>query len=181
MAGTRRLIEAMTGTASLNRKAQLTCMHQILSNSLPTRAGDRGSVVMARCVGRFQPVCGVLGDDTLRHIDQARWDEVWAEDLDVLRNLRKNGDNPHVPREIDVSFRGSMNSLKRLEAACSNFGFEVQELIETDEEGRPWLFLVRTQTADEDAIRDLTMTYLQIEDSFGVKCDGWGCLGQTEK
>ena len=117
----------------------------------------------------------------MSQIDEARWDEAWAADRDVLRSLRENGDIPHIPRDIDVSFRGTMEALKRLEAACSNFGFELQEFIEADEEGRPWLFLVSTQSADEEAIRELTMTYLQIENSFGVECDGWGCVGQTEE
>jgi regulator of RNase E activity RraB len=118
---------------------------------------------------------------TIRQVSPDRWDSVWAVDLDVLRNLRENGDDPSVPREIDVSFRGAVDSLKRLQAACLNFGFMVLEFREADDEGEPWLFLVRTQTADEEAIRDLTMTYLQIEDSFGVECDGWGCVAQNDK
>ena len=73
-----------------------------------------------------------------------------------------------------------MPDLQRLAGAASNFGFDLLEL-KRDDEGEPWLFLVRTQTTDEEAIRDLTMTYLQIEDSFGVVCDGWGCVGQTEE
>ena len=118
---------------------------------------------------------------TFAPISQERWDAVWAADLDVLRNLRSSGDLPHVPRDIDVSFRGAVADLKRLEAICSNFGFSVLELLESDDNGQPWLFLVRHQTADEESIRDLTMTCLQIEDSFGVECDGWGCVGQTEE
>jgi len=118
---------------------------------------------------------------TSNPIPSERWNEVWAADLDVIRNLRGNGDNPEIPREIDVSFRGSLDALKRLQSSCENFGFDVQEFIEADEKGEPWLFLVRTQAADEESMRDLTMTYLQIEDSFGVECDGWGCVAQTEK
>ena len=114
-------------------------------------------------------------------IDQDRWEAAWTADLDVLRILRSNGDLAHLPREIDVSFRGSVDALRRLAAASMNFGFLVQELIERDENGQPCLFLVRTQTTEEDAIRDLTTTYLQIEDSFGVECDGWGCVGQTKE
>jgi len=110
-----------------------------------------------------------------------RWNAAWEEDLDVLRNLRSNGDLAHVVRPIDVSFRGPVEALRRLEAACSNFGFEVLEFVDADENGKPWLFLVREQTTDDEAIRDLTMTYLQIEDSFGVENDGWGCVGQTEE
>ncbi|MEM6907473.1 MAG: ribonuclease E inhibitor RraB [Pseudomonadota bacterium] len=114
----------------------------------------------------------------MKPIDPTRWDEVWTADLDVLRNLKENGDIPSIPREIDVSFRGTLSALRALAGACGNFGFKVQELIEKDEEGNPWLFIVRTQTADEESIRELAVTYLQMEDTFGVECDGWGCVGQ---
>jgi hypothetical protein len=114
-------------------------------------------------------------------IDPERWNAAWSADLEVIRNLRLNGDLSHMVREVDVSFRGPVDALNRLEAACSNFGFEVQSFTNGDGQGEPWLFLVRNQTTDEDAIRDLTMTYLQIEDSFGVECDGWGCESQTEE
>ena len=114
-------------------------------------------------------------------ISPDRWAEVWAADLDVIRNLRANGDLPHIVRDVDVSFRGPVDALKSLEASSSDWGFQVLEFIEADENGQPWLFLVRSQTTEEDAIRELTVTYLQIEDRFGVECDGWGCVGQTEK
>ena len=117
----------------------------------------------------------------MKSIDPQRFEEVWAEDRDVLRNLRNNGDIPSIPRAIDVSFRGSVASLRALASACGNFGFEVQRRIEADENGEPWLFIVRTQAADEESIRELTVTYLQIEDAFKVRCDGWGCIGQTEQ
>ncbi|AKM09785.1 ribonuclease E inhibitor RraB [Croceicoccus naphthovorans] len=116
----------------------------------------------------------------MAEFDPARWNKVWEADLDVLRSLRENGDIAHIPREIDVSFRGDMETLERLAAASSQYGFDLLEL-KRDEDGLPWLFLVRTQKADEEAIRGLTETYLQIEDSFGVECDGWGCVGQTEE
>ena len=108
-----------------------------------------------------------------------RWEVVWSADLSVLENLADNGDNPNISRDIDVSFRGPIHNLKRLAAECWNFGFEVQELIEADEQGQPWLFLVRNQTTDVEAARELTTNYLQIEDTFGVECDGWGCVAQT--
>ena len=114
-------------------------------------------------------------------IEPERWDEVWAADLDVLRSLRENGDLPHVMRDVDVSFRGTIEALRRLEVASSDWGFRVQEFIEADDEGQAWLFLVRSQTTEEHAIRKLTMTYLQMEDCFGVECDGWGCVGQTHE
>ncbi len=111
-------------------------------------------------------------------VNQERWNEAWAEDLDVLRNLREDGDIPSIPREIDVSFRGPLEALERLGAASGSFGFRVQELIEADDEGKPWLFLVRTQTTDNEAMEDLTTTYVRIEETFGVTCDGWGCMAE---
>lgn len=113
-------------------------------------------------------------------IDQDRWNAVWAADLDVLRSLSENGDHPEVPRLIDVSFRGIQSALDRLAAAAANWGFAVRKYVSSDDT-EPWLFLERIQPADVESIRELTMTYLQIEDAFGVECDGWGCIGQGQK
>ncbi|HKR93049.1 ribonuclease E inhibitor RraB [Novosphingobium sp.] len=112
-------------------------------------------------------------------IDPARWNAVWTADLDVLRRLRASGDKPEIEREIDVSFRGDYVTLKRVADASSNFGFSVSDFTERDEEGAPFLLLVRHQPATDDAMRELTETYLQIEDTFGVECDGWGCVAQA--
>ena len=116
----------------------------------------------------------------LEHIDPVRWNEVWEADIEVLRNLRTNGDCPEIIRKVDASFRGPLSRLRELAARCSNFGFEVDELVEADEQGNPWLWLVRDQQTDDESMREFTMTYLQIEDAFGVECDGWGCIAQTE-
>ena len=111
-------------------------------------------------------------------IDPDRWDEVWADDLVVLRRLASQGDQVDVPRLVDVSFRGPADALARLAASAANFGFAVQDR-DTSEDKEPWLFLERMQTTDIDSMREFTLTYLQIEDAFSVKSDGWGCMAQT--
>ncbi len=111
-------------------------------------------------------------------IDPDRWDEVWAADMDVLRSLAEQGDQSDVPRLLDVSFRGSADALARLAASANNFGFTVRDR-DASEDAEPWLFLERTQTTDIETMRDFTLTYLQIEDAFGVESDGWGCMAQT--
>jgi hypothetical protein len=111
-------------------------------------------------------------------VNPKRWDEEWPTNLDVLNRMKFNGDRPAVVREIDVSFRGPRENLERLAENCAEFGFRVQSL-EIDDDGEPWLFIVRDQTADEGAIRALTLTYLQIENAFHVECDGWGCVAQV--
>lgn len=113
-------------------------------------------------------------------LDKARWDETWDEDRVVLTRLRRNGDASHVMRPVDVSFRGDLKNLQRVAEASANWGFDVQELIEKDENGKPWLFLVRSQATDDDSMREFVATYLQIEDAFAVKCDGWGCIATNE-
>jgi regulator of ribonuclease activity B len=112
-------------------------------------------------------------------ISAERWDQVWSADLDVLENLADQGDDPFVPRLVDVSFRGAAAALDLLQTSAANFGFTVRsrDPAETDE---PWLFLERIQTTDVETMREFTTTYLQIEDAFGVECDGWGCIAQTE-
>ena len=114
-------------------------------------------------------------------LDQARWDEAWDEDRVVLTRLRRNGDVSDVTRPVDVSFRGDLTDLQRVAEASANWGFEVLELIEKDEDGKPWLFLVRPQKTDDETMREMAITYLQIEDAFSVRCDGWGCLATNER
>lgn len=111
-------------------------------------------------------------------VNPKRWDEEWPTNLDVLNRMKLNGDRPGLVREIDVSFRGPIENLEKLAENCAEFGFRAPSL-EIDEAGKPWLFIVRDQAADEDAIRALTLTYLQVENAFHVECDGWGCVAQA--
>jgi regulator of RNase E activity RraB len=113
-------------------------------------------------------------------IDAERWQECWEEDSGVLRSLRSNGDVPDAIREVDVSFRGELSDLEQLAASCGNFGFAVQSL-EADDDGKPRLSLVRNQQTDDATMREFTTTYLQIEDSFNVKSDGWGCMAHNNR
>jgi regulator of RNase E activity RraB len=111
-------------------------------------------------------------------VDPDRFADAWEANQEVLERLVENGDRPEIPRPIDLSFRGSAEALQRLADAAEDFGFSVME-DEPSEDGEPCLFLERLQTAEWEAVRNLTMTYLQIEDLFGVECDGWGCVAQT--
>jgi len=109
--------------------------------------------------------------------DRDRFEEEWAADQDVLQNLAANGDHPERERQIDVSFRGEIDALEALENGAADFGFAVLEWA-VEEENGPWLYLERTQAADPDSIRSLTIACLQIEHLYGVEYDGWGCMAQ---
>lgn len=115
---------------------------------------------------------------TLLPVDPDRLAEEWLADQDVLANLAENGDRSDIARPVDVSFRGSPDVLERLSDQAEELGFEYLDIEESDD-GDPWLFLVREQCTDPEAIRALTMVCLQIEATFGVEYDGWGCVAQT--
>ncbi len=109
--------------------------------------------------------------------DLNRFEEEWAGDQDVLRNLAANGDQADIARAIDVSFRGDIYALEALAEAAPDYGFNVLEWAPDEADG-PCLYLDRPQPADAAAIKDLTITCLRIERRFGVEYDGWGCMAQ---
>ncbi|MFS0736253.1 ribonuclease E inhibitor RraB [Sphingomonas sp. 1P06PA] len=111
-------------------------------------------------------------------IDPARMEEEWAADQEVLKSLAENGDRAELVRPVDVSFRGSVEALDRLEDAAEALGFEVVDR-ETDDDGTLTLFLEREQAADAASIKALTTTCLEIEAEYGVEYDGWGCTAET--
>jgi len=111
-------------------------------------------------------------------IDAERFEREWEGDQDVLRSLAEQGDRSTEPRKVDVSFRGEKIALDALAERAAEYGFDILDWSDT-EEGGPWLFLDRLQPADAEAIRNLTITCLQIERRFGVEYDGWGCVAQN--
>lgn len=111
-------------------------------------------------------------------VDPDRLEQEWRQDQEVLADLSENGDRADIPRAVDVSFRGSPETLELLAEKAAEFGFDVLDIEESDD-GDPWLFLVREQCTDPESIRSLTTTCLQIEAMFGVEYDGWGCVAQA--
>ena len=114
---------------------------------------------------------------TLPEVSPQRLAEEWAADKDVLASLRDAGDRPEIVRAVDVSFRGDDDALDKLEGDAAELGFEVIER-EEDEEGDMCLFLGREQTADDTAIKALTLKCLQIALAYDVEYDGWGCTAE---
>ncbi|MFN3818896.1 ribonuclease E inhibitor RraB [Blastomonas sp.] len=115
----------------------------------------------------------------LPKVDPVRMEQEWAADQDVLRNLAANGDRAQVKRQVDVSFRGSEENLRRLSEAASTFGLVELDREEDAEGGEPYLFFERFQAVDAQSIKDLTRICLQIEMMFDVEYDGWGCEAQS--
>jgi regulator of RNase E activity RraB len=114
---------------------------------------------------------------TLPDVDPARIEEERLANLEVLADLKENGDKPELVRSVDVSFRGDDAALDRLEEDAEELGLRVIEREESDD--GIFLFLEREQTTDEASISALTLLCLQIELEFDVEFDGWGCTAET--
>ena len=115
---------------------------------------------------------------TLPKVDPARFEEEWRDDQEVLASLAENGDHPELPRSIDVSFTGDEAALDRLADEAEDLGFAVIDR-EENEDGGISLFLAREQPADADSIKALTLQCLQIELTYDVEYEGWGCMAET--
>jgi len=116
-------------------------------------------------------------------IDEARFEQEWEQDRELLGQLAANGDIASLERTIDVSFIGAEQALEPLAEAAEDLGFEFAQLApdeDADEEDVWRLDLDIVQTVEADAIKALTRKCLEIEAIYsGVEYDGWGCMATT--
>ncbi len=116
-------------------------------------------------------------------IDEARFEQEWEQDRELLAQLAANGDIASLERAIDVSFIGREEALEPLAEAAEDLGFEFAQLVpdeDADEEGQWRLDLDVIQTIEPDVIKALTRKCLEIEATYsGVEYDGWGCMATT--
>jgi regulator of RNase E activity RraB len=118
-----------------------------------------------------------------RPIDEARFEQEWEQDRELLAQLAENGDVASIARLVDVSFVGAMKDLEPVADDAELLGFAFGQLVPDEEEDEPdtWrLDLDIKQTIEPDAIRALTRKCLEIEASYpGIEYDGWGCMAVT--
>jgi regulator of ribonuclease activity B len=116
-------------------------------------------------------------------IHEARFEQEWEQDQELLAQLAANGDIASVERTIDVSFIGREDALEPLAEAAEELGFEFAQLVpdeDADEEGQWRLDLDVVQSIEPDLIKALTRKCLEIEATYsGVEYDGWGCMATT--
>ena len=116
-------------------------------------------------------------------IDEARFEQEWEQDRELLAQLAANGDIASLERTVDVSFIGREEALEPLAEAAEDMGFEFAQLApdeDADEEGQWRLDLDVIQTIEPEAVKALTRKCLEIEATYsGVEYDGWGCMATT--
>ncbi|PXA87061.1 hypothetical protein DMC47_33105 [Nostoc sp. 3335mG] len=116
-------------------------------------------------------------------IDEARFEQEWEQDQEVLERLAENGDVASIARTVDVSFIGAMKDLEAVAEDAELLGFTFGQLVPDEDGDAPdeWrLDLDVEQTIEPGAIRALTRKCLEIEASYtGIEFDGWGCMTTT--
>jgi regulator of RNase E activity RraB len=116
-------------------------------------------------------------------IDEARFEQEWEQDRELLEQLAENGDVASIARAVDVSFVGAMKDLETVAEDAELLGFVFGQLVPDEDGDAPdeWrLDLDVEQTIEPDAIRALTRKCLEIEATYpGIEYDGWGCMTMT--
>ena len=101
-----------------------------------------------------------------------------AADADVLKALAENGDIASLTRPIDLHFKGSQEAIEALVEDSEELGFEFIEFGEYEDGDIAADFLIQG-TTEAAAMAALTKRALEIEISYGVEFDGWGCEAHT--
>lgn len=116
-------------------------------------------------------------------IDEARFEQEWEQDQELLAQLAENGDVASIVRLVDVSFVGTVKDLEPVADDAELLGFTFGQLVPDEEGDEPDLWrldLDVEQTIEPEAIRALTRKCLEIEASYsGIEYDGWGCMAVT--
>lgn len=108
-------------------------------------------------------------------IDPARLSTEFAADADVLRVLRDAGNVPSIPRQVDIRFVGPPDLIHRLSEDLKANGWAIIQIVQFDGEDVA-LDAGRTQTTEPEALRELTVGALHLEEAYRVRYDGWGSV-----
>ena len=111
-------------------------------------------------------------------IDPKRLAEEMAADMEVLADLRRNGDIAELSRTIDVHFKGPQDEIENLAEDAQGLGFRFIDFGEFED--GDWVADLQVDgPVTPDALRALITRALEIEISHGVEFDGWGCQAET--
>ncbi len=113
-------------------------------------------------------------------VDPAKLAAEIAADAEILKALAENGDVASMVRPIDLHFKGDQDAIEALAEASEELGFEFVEFGEYEDGDIAVDFLVQG-TTEPEAMAALTKRALEIEITFGVEYDGWGCEAQSGK
>lgn len=115
---------------------------------------------------------------TKAQIDPEKLAAEIAADAEILKALAENGDIASAIRPIDLHFKGPQDAIEALVEDSEELGFEFIEFGEYEDGDIAADFLVQG-TTEAAAMAALTKRALEIEITYGVEFDGWGCEAET--
>ena len=97
----------------------------------------------------------------------------WMSDREVVDNLIKAGSNPDKPHDIDFTFCGDPDGLKRVAAQLAKRGYTAG--------GQPdfasgSFTAVKRLPLDLQTINEETVACMELAEPYGVTFDGWGAM-----
>jgi regulator of RNase E activity RraB len=97
----------------------------------------------------------------------------WMRDRDVVNNLLKAGSNPDKPHNIDFTFCGPADGLKRVAAQLAKRGCTASGQLNFASGS---FTAVKRLPLDLEAIHEETLANVELATTYGVTFDGWGAM-----
>jgi regulator of RNase E activity RraB len=100
-------------------------------------------------------------------------DWLWMRDRDVVNHLLKAGSNPDKPHDIDFTFCGPADGLKRAAVQLAKRGYTAGGKIDFASGS---FTAVKRLPLDLEAIHEETLANHELAGTFGITFDGWGAM-----
>ncbi|MFN0016836.1 MAG: DUF695 domain-containing protein [Pirellulaceae bacterium] len=100
-------------------------------------------------------------------------DWLWMQDRDVVDNLLKAGSNPDRPHDIDFTFCGAADGLKRAAAQLAKRGYTASGPLNFADGS---FTAVKRLPLDLEAIHAESLANYELAATFGIEFDGWGAM-----
>lgn len=97
----------------------------------------------------------------------------WMWDRDVVNNLLKAGSNPDKPHDIDFTFCGEADALKRVAAQLAKRGYTAGGQLNFASGS---FTAVKRLPLDLETINEETVANVELAETYGATFDGWGAM-----
>jgi regulator of RNase E activity RraB len=98
-------------------------------------------------------------------------DWMWMRDRDVVNGLLEAGSNPDRPHDIDFTFVGEADGLKRVASQLARQGYTAERGVDFASGS---FTAAKQLPLDLEAIHAESLTNQELAETHGVRFDGWG-------
>jgi regulator of RNase E activity RraB len=100
-------------------------------------------------------------------------DWMWMRDRDVVNGLLKAGSNPDKIHDLDFTFAGDADGLKRAAAQLAKRGYTAGGNIDFASGS---FTAVKRMPLELETIHEETVANLELAETYGIEFDGWGAM-----